>query len=175
MFGMKLADKHCTMNRIDLPQTLPPAGPLAALDEAARERLARLGSFEERQHGDYLSVQGQAHHAMTLILVGRVGVSVQAHGDRVDLAVLGSGDVVGEKSVIDPKRASATARVVAGPAKLWTISGENFDRFVTKDPAAGFVLMKELAKVLCKRVRTDSEHMLRRAGEIRAHFLELDY
>ncbi len=71
--------------------------------------------------------------------------------------------------------ASATARVVAGPARLWVIDGPAFDAFVDGHPAAGFVLMRELGKVLCRRVRHDADQMLSRAAELRAHFLDMDY
>ncbi len=154
---------------------LPATGVLADVTAEARERLAASGRFVEKRLGDYLTVQGQAHRELALILSGRVAVSAHAHGDRVDLAVLGAGDVVGEMGIIDPRPASATARVAAGPARVWLIDGDSFDRFVAADPASGFALMRALARVLCRRVRSDSEHMLRKASELKAHFLDMDY
>ena len=62
-----------------------------------------------------------------------------------------------------------------GPARLWIIEREAFDRFVADDPIAGVVLFKALGKVLCKRVRSDSELMLRKAEEMRSHLLDMDY
>ena len=155
--------------------TLPAVGPMAALSAEQRVALALAGKFEQRQVGEYLAVQGQPHRSMSLLLSGRVAVSVNANGDRVALAMLEAGDVVGEMSMIDPNRASATARVAAGPAKIWVIDGPSFDDFVAEDPAAGFVLMRELGKVLCRRVRHDSENMLSQAAALRTHFLDMDY
>ncbi len=154
---------------------LPPIGFVLDLGSDARNRLAEAGEFVTRSRGDLLSVQGRQHHAMSLILSGRVAISVHAHGDRVDLAMLGAGDVVGEMSVIDPQVASSTARVVEGPARLWIIEREAFDRFVTEDKASGLILLRNLGKVLCRRVRADSDLMLRKAEEMRTHFLDMDY
>ena len=154
---------------------LPPIGFLADLEDEARTRLSTAGHFITRPIDALLSVQGRPHHALGLILSGQVSINVHAHGDRIELAVLGRGDVVGEMCVIDPRVASSTARVVAGPAKLWIIERPAFDQFIEDDASSGLILLKALGKVLCKRVRKDSELMLRKAEEMRAHFLDIDY
>ena len=154
---------------------LPPIGFLTDLEDEPRERLASAGQFITRPLDTVLSIQGRQHHAMALILAGRVSINVHAHGDRIQLAMLERGDVVGEMSVIDPRVASSTARVVSGPAHLWIIERTAFDQFIADDTESGLILLKSLGKVLCKRVRTDSELMLRKAEEMRAHFLDIDY
>ena len=154
---------------------LPATGPFAELQPAARERLAEAGRCVEKRLGDYLTVQGQRHRALALVLSGRVSITVHAHGDTLDLAMFGAGDVVGEMSLLDPQAASATSRVASGSAKLWIIDGAAFDRFVEQDPVSGFALIRGLARVLCQRVRGDTRCMLRRAAELRAHFLDMDY
>jgi CRP-like cAMP-binding protein len=156
-------------------QTLPEIGFVADLDHEARARLASAGQFITHPVGALLSVQGRQHHAMALILSGKVSINVHAHGDRIQLAILGRGDVVGEMSVIDPRVSSSSARVISGPASLWTIERATFDEFVEDDPTSGLILLRSLGKVLCRRVRTDSEMMLRKADEMRSHFLDIDY
>lgn len=160
--------------RVQSPN-LPPIGFLTDLEDEARARLAAVGQYITRPIDARLSVQGRPHHAMALILSGQVSINVHAHGDRIELAVLGRGEVVGEMSVIDPRVSSSTARVVAGPANLWIIERCAFDQFIEDDPASGLILLKALGKVLCRRVRKDSELMLRKAEEMRAHFLDIDY
>ncbi len=172
-FEMSIAMK--TEEKLGVEGELPALGFIADLDRAQRAAFARAGRFIVRRTGDYLSVQGQPHSAMSFILSGRVGVTAHANGDKVELAVLGEGDVVGEMCVIDPRKASATARVVGGPARLWIVDRHAFDAFVDRYPDAGIAVVRGLAKVLCRRVRADSENMLRRASELRAHFLDMDY
>lgn len=164
-----------TNRRAARAANLPPIGFLTDLDDEARARLATAGHFITRPIDALLSVQGRPHHALGLILSGEVSINVHAHGDRIELAVLGRGDVVGEMCVIDPRVASSTARVVAGPANLWIIERPAFDQFIEDDPSSGLILLKALGKVLCRRVRKDSDFMLRKAEEMRAHFLEIDY
>ena len=154
---------------------LPAIGFLADLEDEARRRFAGSGTFVTRPIDAILSLQGRQHHAMALILSGRVSINVHAHGDRIQLAVLERGDVVGEMSVIDPRVSSSTARVVSGPANLWIIERAAFDEFISMDKESGLILLKALGKVLCRRVRKDSDMMLRKAEEMRAHFLDIDY
>ena len=86
------------------------------LDEDIRTRFLKEGRFVERQQGDYLAVQGQPLEVMSVIISGSIRLTVNSHGNTVVVTSLGSGDVFGEMSVIDPRQASATARVSGGPA-----------------------------------------------------------
>lgn len=181
---MKLAEEGGEMISSDnlreegqrMPYGLPAVGLMAELPEALRERLAASGEFVERQPGAYLAIQGQPHSAMSFILEGKVALSAHAHGDMVQLGVLSCGDVVGEMSLIDPHVASANARVVGDtPASLWIITSESYQKFLDSNLADGFTLMHAMAKVLCRRVRKDSELMLRRSAELRERYLDMDY
>lgn len=164
--------KTTTQDHTDLPAI----GMMAELPADVRQRLAAAGDFVERQRGAYLTIQGHPHHAMSFLLSGKVGVSAHANGQTVNLAVLSRGDVVGEMSVVDTRLASASVRVVSDePTRLWIIDGDSFNRFVEDDPAAGFLIMKVLGKVLCDRIRKDSERMLRHTSELRERYLEMDY
>ena len=164
-----------TESDTDTEETLPAIGFVADLAPDVRARLSAVGRFTERPVGSLLALQGRAHNVMSLILSGRVSIGVDAHGDHVELGLLKSGDVVGEMSLIDPSVASSTARATEGPVRLWTIEHDAFDDFVDADPRAGSALFKALGKVLCRRVRMDSELMLRKAEELRSHFLDIDY
>ena len=145
------------------------------LDDSLSENLFRSGNLVIKRKGDYLSVQGQPHSNMSLIIQGQVSVKISANGESLKVAKLGPGDVVGEMSIIDPKKASATARVISQDAKLWQITGAEFNDFLNNDQVAGFSIMKELAKGLCKRLRTYNERMLHSMFDDRSHYLEQDY
>ena len=145
------------------------------LDDSLSENLFRSGNLVIKRKGDYLSVQGQPHSNMSLIIQGQVSVKISANGESLKVAKLGPGDVVGEMSIIDPKKASATACVISQDAKLWQITGAEFNNFLNNDQVAGFSIMKELAKGLCKRLRTYNERMLHSMFDDRSHYLEQDY
>ena len=60
-----------------------------------------------------------------LIISGEVSVKISANGENIKVAKLESGDVVGEMSIIDPKKASATARIVSEEANYGKLQGLN--------------------------------------------------
>ena len=74
------------------------------LDDSLSENLFRFGNLVIKRKGDYLSVQGQPHSNMSLIIQGQVSVKISANGESLKIAKLGPGDVVGEMSIIDPKK-----------------------------------------------------------------------
>ena len=78
-------------------------------------------------------------------------------------------------SVIDPGKASATARVISSSAQLWSIDYQSFNHFIAADPLIGFHVMKAMARILCRKLRIDNENRLHRANDMRAHFLDQDY
>jgi CRP/FNR family cyclic AMP-dependent transcriptional regulator len=153
----------------------PNVGIFGELDETIQARLSAAGRFESVGEETYLIVQGREHRTLILVVSGKLRVTCTAHGDTVTLAELGAGEIVGEMSVIDPKPASASVKVIDGPAALWLIDGDDFDRFVEEDVTAGYAVMRLLAKKLCYRLRHDAEKMLHREGTFRSHFLDMDY
>ncbi len=145
------------------------------LDEDIRTRFLKEGRFVEKQQGDYLVVQGQPLKVMSVIISGSIRLTVNSHGNTVTVTSLGSGDVFGEMSVIDPRQASATARVSGGPARLWNIDYRSFNDFIVSDQCSGFNIMKAMAIILCRKLRTDNENMLHQASDMCSHFLDQDY
>ena len=91
------------------------------LDDSLSENLFKVGNLVIKKKGDYLSVQGQPHSNMSLIISGEVSVKISANGENIKIAKLGTGDVDGEMSIIDPKKASATARVISQDAELLSL------------------------------------------------------
>ena len=150
-------------------------GFLHQLDEDIRTPFLQEGRFVERQRGDYLVVQGQPLEVMSVVISGSIRLTVNSHGNTVTVTSLGSGDVFGEMSVIDSRKASATARVSGGPARLWNIDYRSFNDFIASDQFIGFNIMKAMAIILCRKLRTDNENMLHQASDMCSHFLDRDY
>ena len=112
---------------------------------------------------------------MAIILSGTFAVSCQARGEIIELAQLGAGEIVGEMSVIDPQNASAYVRVASDEAQLWVLSASRFEAMVERDRTLGFQLLKAISIRLCKRIRRNSDVMLRTAEKNRNVFLDMDY
>jgi CRP-like cAMP-binding protein len=155
-------------------EILPPLGVMAHLDETIRSSLSSAGEFITLPEGKYLAIQGKQPKMLFFILSGSVSVKSHAHGDTVDLARLGAGESIGEMATIDPRPASANVRTNE-ETRVWQISTKDFDDFLESDPAAGYAIMKGLARVLCGRIRRDTERSLRDAGQRHSDSFSADY
>ncbi|CAN5295854.1 cyclic nucleotide-binding domain-containing protein [soil metagenome] len=154
---------------------LPDYGVIGDLAPEIRQSLASRGKFETLNSGHAVITQGQPHGSFSVVLSGKLRVSVHAHGDLVVLAEFKPGEIVGEMCVIDPQNASADVVVSDRAADLWTIEDKEFNRLVEEDPAKGFEVMKVLARALCRRLRHNSDSMLRREETVRDHYRDNDY
>lgn len=156
------------------PEMLPAIGLLKDLDANLRQGLSRRGRFETFMPGKKLAIQGQPHHTMSVILSGKVTVSVHAHGDYVQLATLGPGETIGEMNMVDPQKASADV-VVTDKAEVWQIDEPEFRTIVEENPRDASHILMWLGRQLCRRIRFNSEKMLRQAELTRMHFRDMDY
>lgn len=156
-------------------EVLPPIGMLKSLSNETRRHLSDAGSFQVVAAGTKIAHQGVDHSTLWVILAGRLRVSCHAHGDFIDLAMLGPGDIVGEMSLLDAQPSSADVTIIDRPARLWSIDGRAFHRFLEADHSRGFAVMKVLASELSARLRKNSDHLLTQAELLRSHFLDIDY
>ena len=158
----------------DPEEILPAIGVLADLDEDIRRQLAAAGEFVTLGEGKYLALQGKHPVTLSFILSGSVSVKSHAHGDTVELAILGPGESVGEMHSIDPRPASANVRT-REETRVWQISPEAFDQFLEADKSIGYAIMKALAKELCRRIRCDTERSLREEDRRHSEGFTSDY
>jgi len=127
------------------------------------------------QPGTYIAVQGEAHHELTFVLSGHLDVYVRSRADTIKVAAIGPGETAGEMNLIDPHKASADVVVGPEPVRAFVISDTDFDQLVRDDCEAGYVILKALARELCRRLRLNSEALLRQADRVRTHFRDEDY
>ncbi len=154
---------------------LPALGIFAELDSGLRARLAAAGRFEVFKPGAYLAVQGEQHHQLVFVISGHLDVYVRSQADIIKVAGIGPGETAGEMNLIDPRKASADVVVGAEPVRAFTMTDEDFERFVSEDCGSGYIVLRALARELCRRVRLNSEALLRQADRVRTHFRDEDY
>ena len=126
----------------------------AALDPAARERVLALGTRRRYAKGEVLFVELQEGDELMLVLDGSVSVQLALRNadDPCDVAVLGTGEILGEVSLVEEGTRSATAIAETDVEVLvWQCATlrEEFE----KDPRLGYVLTREVAKILARRLR----------------------
>lgn len=125
---------------------------LAALDDEAAQALMSRLTAVELGRGDKLFVEGEQGDSMFIIETGKVKLGQRAPDGRENLlAVLGPGQMLGELSLFDPGRRTATAIAVT-PSRVLTIDRPAFLPLLER-PEVGMTLLQALAR----RIRRTNE------------------
>ena len=118
--------------------------------------LIRFGKTRHFAVGETLMKQGEPSLCVHFILEGQVRVERQRRSDAqpIQLAMLGSGEIVGEMGVmVDlPRSATVTA---AMPTTTLELDAASFERAARAFP----ILHRVLAKLLSERLRRTSERV----------------
>lgn len=126
---------------------------LAAISDRDFEWLLQAGKRQGVPKGSVLISEGQPIDALYVVLSGRFVVSVAApEGDR-PIAVLSSGEVLGEISFIDSRPPTATVRAVEN-AVVWSIPRMQLTAKLSQDVAFSSNFYRALAAFLSDRLRT---------------------
>jgi divalent anion:Na+ symporter, DASS family len=123
--------------------------------ELPREVLARLVSeFDELEAsaGQTVFSQGDPGDALYVVVSGAVEVRGERDGQGERVAVLGPGDCLGEMALVTGDPRSATV-VALSPTRLLRLDKDRFRVLSERHP----VFLRELARVLCRRVARTSE------------------
>jgi CRP-like cAMP-binding protein len=124
--------------------------------------LIRFGKTRRFAEGEALMTQGEPSLSVHFILEGQVRVERQRRSDAqpIQLAMLGSGEIVGEMGVmVDlPRSATVTA---AMPTTTLELDTPSFERAARAFP----ILHRVLAKLLPERLRRTSERVTDRRKE----------
>lgn len=101
--------------------------------------------------GQVLFAQGTTERTLYLIESGSLTVHYEDEQQRVRLAIVGPGSVVGEGAFFSHRPRSAT--VQAGvPAKLWNLTAIRFAEFANRNPAVALQLVMAIGAVQAKRL-----------------------
>jgi HEAT repeat protein len=142
--GDAMARSQRSMTPTELVLVLRRIPLFAALEPAELLRIAAIAEERSYTDGDALGVQGELGDEMHIVLEGTVHV-VRADGDEV--ARRGTGDVVGEMSVItrEPRVASLVAE---GAVRTLRIGHREFEGMVRERPDIALAVMRVLAQRL---------------------------
>lgn len=99
--------------------------------------------------------QGTFFETAFLILDGSVNVyRIDENGDEIGICILGSGDIVGEMSLIDHEPRSAFVKTLTETTVL-TLSQTDFANILQKHPTIAIHLLSSLSK----RLRITNQHL----------------
>ena len=122
---------------------------LGQLSDDDVEWLGRVGVRQRLAKGDVLVEQARRIDAMYIVLDGRLSVSLARRGE---IARLGSGEIVGEMSLIDSRPPTATVTALED-AILLAVPQAALEAKVAADPAFAARFYRALATFLSDRMR----------------------
>lgn len=125
---------------------------VVGLSDSAIAEVAALAKEESKIPDDYLIRLNDKDSDLLVILAGRVLIQT-AQGER--LAEIGPGGVLGEIALIDDQPRSATA-VCISQVRVARIPAQALRSLMNTKREMGFVILANLAKVLCQRLRSAS-------------------
>jgi CRP-like cAMP-binding protein len=135
-----------------------------ALSDEELEAVEKIAQTKTFKANDILIEEDSSGGAFFVVLSGRVDVEIRpplSSDPPQRIATLKPGEVVGELSLVDGHRRSASARAISAVDAL-ALDEKQFRALMQREPAIGFKVMRELARVLSARVR-DTNLKLRNA------------
>ena len=122
------------------------------LDGEARE-LFMISRRERYSKGDKLFEEGAEPAELFLLAEGAVDITKKIGDGTMVIAVLSSGSIVGETSLLTREKRSASAIVSTPTATALRVSWKDFEELLSQNPAVAYKLMYALARVLAMRLR----------------------
>lgn len=101
--------------------------------------------------GQVLFNQGATDRTLYLVESGSLSVHYQDEKERLRLAIVGAGSVVGEGAFFSHRTRSATVQA-SGPSKLWSLTAIRFTELSNRQPAIALGLAMAAGAVLAKRL-----------------------
>ena len=101
--------------------------------------------------GQVLFSQGATDRTLYLVESGSLSVHYQDEKERLRLAIVGAGSVVGEGAFFSHRARSATVQA-STPCKLWSLTAIRFTELTNRQPAIALGLAMAAGAVLAKRL-----------------------
>lgn len=116
--------------------------------------IAALADIRTYKGGDVIVRQYDTNSDLIIILDGSARIKSV---DEETLAEFGPGSIVGEISLIDDEPRSATVTAV-GEVRAAVIPSKQLHAVMDMDAEVGKVIMTNIARVLCRRMRSMNAH-----------------
>ncbi len=129
--------------------------------DAALRAIAKIGEGVYAYKGQTLIEEGEENGDLMILLEGRVGICLESINPSVEIAInkLNAGDVIGEMSLLEGGPRSATV-VALERCRLVRFPTGKLNTLLEKHPDWALIFMRNLAKILCQRLRTMNRRIL---------------
>jgi CRP-like cAMP-binding protein len=128
---------------------------LSKLSDEDVDWIASIGRRVQHASGDVLIRQGEPIDSLMFVLDGNVSVQIEGVGQ---VASLGSGEILGEMSLVDEAPPSATV-VVNEPTNVLHIDRSHLNAKIESDTAFASRLFRAIAMFLSIRMRSTVQRL----------------
>lgn len=115
--------------------------------------VAAICSRRQLGNGDVLAKQGEVGNELFIVSDGLVEVTVRERTMPRVVVNLGTGQLIGEMSLVDRGPRSATVRAIYTPTIVQVIQHDEFQQLCEKNTRIGYLVMSNLAADLSFKLR----------------------
>jgi len=124
------------------------------LTEAEREEIAGICQQRRFEKGDLLAVEGESGDDLFIVMEGTVEVLVENDQDKPRVVInLGTGQLIGEMSLVDRGPRSASVRAINNPTIVQVIQHDDFHDLCKRNTRIGYIVMHNMAADLSFKLR----------------------
>lgn len=118
--------------------------------------LVKHAKIRSLDKDEVLFHEGDEGNFFAVVIEGRIDIAKYTENEKtVAIASLTHGATLGEMSLIDHERRSASA-IASEPSTVFVLSRESFETLVEQSPRCGVKLFRKIATILCYTIRRTS-------------------
>ena len=145
----------------DLTGILRKLGVFEGLSEEDLDKIVKICITKSYTKGDVIFEDNTSGEDLFIVLEGNMKIKLEAVLPHYDIALstIEAGQIFGELALIDSSPRSATV-VCETDAQVAVLNGEKLNRLMEEDNHIGYVLMKNIARTICARLRKANRELL---------------
>ncbi|BBB68340.1 cyclic nucleotide-binding protein [Undibacterium sp. YM2] len=158
--GFRLVGAGTTFQSRDICDMVSESQLFADLEWKDIEALAAYLQCYEVSAGTTIFREGEAGSYMGLLVKGEVGIlKTDLDGTPHRIVSVGHGKTIGEMSIIDGEKRSATC-LASQTSILLLLTKDNYQRIIREKPALAVQILARLAKLMSQRLRSVSGQLV---------------
>ncbi len=140
---------------MDMKELLKKTELFRGLTDSELAKITSICQERSLSSGELFAVEGEPGHEMCIIKHGLMEIELRQGEDLPPKAIihLGTGQLIGEMSLIDHANRSATVRAIQTPTSLLVINHQDFHDLCEENAHIGYIVMKNMASDLSFKLR----------------------
>ncbi|MDD5289177.1 MAG: cyclic nucleotide-binding domain-containing protein [Dehalococcoidales bacterium] len=141
----------------------------AGLNVDEMEQVKKLCLHESYAGGEYIGTQGETTDELLIVNGGKVTIEmrieVQPYTQKVTVATLSKGQICSWSALVEPYILTSSIKSV-GPSEIIAIKAADLQRVFQKVPNIELVVMRNLTRVIARRLRDSHTQFLNLVAEM---------